>query len=86
MSLSGLRLLMSGLGVAIDAGKAGIVGGNLMAIVAGRTMVRDREIGVIEGCAEPGRRCVARVAGGGITSGDVIGNAATKSLRTVPVC
>src|SRR5271165_1760730 len=68
--------------MAIDAGEAGVVRGNLMAIVAGwriRFMVRDREeIGVIERGSEPGCRRVAGVAGRRITSRNVVGHRAAQ--------
>ena len=34
VSIVGLRLLVGGLGVAVDASEAGVVGGNLMAVTA----------------------------------------------------
>jgi hypothetical protein len=46
-----LRLLVRRRRVAIDAGEAGVVCRNLVAIVADRSVMRDLEIGVVEGCA-----------------------------------
>lgn len=46
-------LLMRRGGMAVDAGEAGIVGGDLVAIVANRIVVRNWEVGVIERCAQP---------------------------------
>ena len=48
-------------------------------------MVRNREVGVIEGCAKPTRGRMAGLAGGWIISSEVVWNGAAQSLRTVPV-
>jgi len=55
-----------------------------MAIRANRAMVRDGEVSVVEGGAEPVRGGVASIAGGRVPGGDVIRHAAAKSLRAVP--
>jgi hypothetical protein len=70
--------------VAIDARKAGVVGGDLMAIVANGVVVRNLEIGVVESGPEPTGGGVASVAGGGVTSCHVIRNGAAQSLSAVP--
>ena len=74
VGVDGLRLLVGRGRVTVDAGKAGIVGGDLMAIVADRAVVRNGEVGVIEGGAEPTGCRVTRVAGGGITRSDMVRN------------
>lgn len=79
-----LRLLVRRGGVAVDACEAGVVGGHLMAVVADRTMVRDREIRVIEGRAQPTRRGVASVAGLRVSGRKVIWHGAAQSLRAEP--
>lgn len=89
MSIVGLRLLVRRLGVTIDTGEAGEIGGNLMAIVADRAMVGNLEVvGVIKSGAEPAG---SGVAAGGVAScweagGNVVRYAAAKSLRAVPLC
>ena len=85
VSLIGLRLLVRRLGVAVDAGEAGVVGGDLVAIVADRFVVRDREISMVESCAKPTGGGVASVASSRITGGDVIRDCTAKSLRAVPI-
>ena len=85
----GLRLLMRRLRMAVDARKAAEVGGYLMAVVANRTVVRNRkERTVIESSAEPGGGVVATrgIAGGRESRGNVIWHGATESLRTLPCC
>ena len=84
VSLIRLRLLMSRLRVAIDASKARVVGRNLVAIVADRTVMGNREIGVIERCAEPIAGGVASVASGRISRRNMIRNTPAECLRTVP--
>lgn len=84
VSLVGASLLVRASGVAIDAGEAGVVGGDLMAIVANGAVVGNWEIIVIESGAEPTGRSVATVAGGGIAGGEVIGHAAAQCLRAIP--
>src|SRR3974390_2257786 len=74
----GTRLGVIVVGVAIDASKAGEIGGNLVAVVADRTMVRNREVvGVIKSSAEPAGGVVATgsVASGWESRGAVIGYA-----------
>ena len=56
-----------------------------MAIIANRTIVRNREPRVIEGGSCPRGRRVARVAGGRITRRNVIRHRAAQSLRAVPI-
>lgn len=85
VNLIGLGLLVRSLGVAVDAGEAGVVGGDLVAIVADRFVVRDREISMVESCAKPSGGGVACVASSRITGGDVIRDCAAKSLRAVPI-
>ena len=72
-------------GVAVDAGKLGIVGRNLVTIRAYRTVMRDREPGVIKGRSCPRRRRVAGIAGRWVARGDVIGHRAAQSLRASPI-
>ena len=71
-------------GVAVDAGEARVVCGNLVAIVADGTVVRNREVSVVKCCAQPTTGGMAGVAGGGIARGNVIGDAATERLRAGP--
>ena len=70
--------------MAVDASKAGVVGGNLVAVVADRTVMRNREVGVVEGGAEPTGGGVASVASGWIAGSDVIRDSATESLCAGP--
>src|SRR5690349_6182156 len=58
-----LSLLVRRRCVAVDAGEAGVVRGNLVAVVAHRAVVRNREIGVVECGAEPTGGRVASVTG-----------------------
>ena len=58
--------------MAIDTCKLRVVGRDLVAIRADRTMVRDREPSVIKGCSCPHGRRVAGVAGRWIAGGDVV--------------
>lgn len=85
MGVVGLCGLVRGCGVAIDTGKAGIVGRDLMAVVADRAVVGDGKVKMAEGGAEPAGCIVASVAGGGKPSGYVVRDGAAKSLGTVPV-
>ena len=88
VSVIGARFLVSGFSVAIDAGEAGEIGGDLMAVVANRAMVRNREIrSVVKGGAEPAGGVVAAgsIAGGGESCGDVVRNGAAESLRAGPL-
>ena len=71
--------------VAINAGKAGVVRGDLMAIVANRAIMGNSEIGVIKRRAEPTGGGVAGRARRGIAGGDVIRHRAAEGLRAVPV-
>ena len=70
--------------VAIDAGKLRVVRGNLVAIIAHGTIVRDREPGVVESRAQPARRCVAGIARCGISCRNVVWHGTAQRLRTVP--
>jgi hypothetical protein len=74
--VGGGDLLVSGGGVAVDAGEAGIVGGNLVAVVANRAVMRNGEIRVIECGIEPTCCGVAGIAGGGETSSEMVGGEA----------
>jgi len=83
----GVALRMRRSGVAVDAGETREVRGNLMAIVADRSMMRNREERpVIECGAQPTGSCVAAggVAGEWESSGNVIGDGATEGLRALP--
>ena len=74
-------------GVAIDASETREVGRNLVAIVALRTVMRNREErSVIECGAEPTGSGVAAgsVAGERESRGNVIGHGATEGLRALP--
>ena len=73
-------------GVAVDAGKLGIVGRNLMAIRAYRAVMRDREPGVVKGRSGPRRRGVAGVASGRVARRLVVWHGATHRKGAVPVC
>jgi hypothetical protein len=77
-------LTVIGGGVAIDAGEAGVVGRNLMAIVADGAMMRNREIGMAIGGIEPSGSVVTGVARCGKARSDVIRNGAAESLRALP--
>ena len=68
-----------GVCMTVDAGERGVVRRNLVAIVANRTMVRNREPRVIERGAGPRGRRVARVAGSRITRSNVIWHRAAQS-------
>jgi hypothetical protein len=83
--VDGLCLLVRRGGVAIDAGKTGVVQRYLVAIIANRPVVRNREVGVIEGGAQPAGRCVARIAGGWITRGNMVWHRTAERLRAVPL-
>ena len=85
VSIVGLRLLVSSLCVAVDAGEAGVVGGNLVAIATNRAVVGNGEISVIESSAEPVCSGVAGVASGWISRRDVVRDRTTESLRAVPI-
>ena len=79
------RLVCSRVGVAVDARKLRVVGRNLVAIGTHRTVVRDREPGVVERRARPGGGRVASVAGGWIPGGEVVRDGAAQSCRAVPI-
>ena len=83
--VDGYRLLMSGGGVAVDARKTGIVCGQLVAVVANRSVMGNREIRMVERGSQPTARRVAAIAGGRISRGDVVGNGAAKRLRALPL-
>lgn len=85
MLVGGGDLLVSGGGVAVDAGEAGVVGGNLVAIVANGVVMGNGEVRVIECGVEPACCGVAGIAGGGETSSEMVGNEAAEGLRAVPV-
>ena len=71
-------------GMAVDTSKAGVVGGNLVAVVAHGLVMRDGEVGVIESGAEPTGGGVASVAGSWIACREVIRDTAAESLRADP--
>jgi len=71
-------------GMAIDARKLRVVRGNLVAIIAHGTIVRNPEPGVIERRAQPARRCVAGIARCGISRRNVVWHGTAQRLRTVP--
>jgi len=85
MSLVGLGLLMSSLGMTIDAGKTRVISGNLVAIIANRLVMRNGKICMVESGAKPGCRGVASVASCWIARSHVIRDAAAQSLRAVPI-
>ena len=58
--------------MAIDTCKLRVVGRDLVAIRADRTMMRDREPSVIKGCSCPRGRRVAGVAGRWIAGGNMV--------------
>src|SRR5271157_485632 len=84
-----LSLLVRRLRVAINAGKAGVIRGNLVAVVARwgiRFVVGDREeIAVIERGSEPACRRVAGIARRWITGRNMVGHRAAQGLRAVPI-
>ena len=84
VGIVGAGLLVRGGSVAVDASEARVVGGNLVAVVANRTVMRNREVSMVECCAQPSGGSVASVAGRGITGGNVIGDAAAERLRAGP--
>lgn len=88
MLIVSFSLLVRSRSVAIDASEAGEIGRNLMAVVADRAMVRNGEVRVIKGSAEPAGRVVAtsRVAGGWEATGDVVRNGTAEGLRAGPLC
>jgi hypothetical protein len=79
-------LLVRCVGVAVDTSEGGIVRGDLVAIVANRTVMRNREVGVLESGVQPAYRGVASVAGGRKSRGNMIRNQPPQSLRAVPGC
>jgi len=84
--VGGGNLLVCSRGVAVDAGEAGVVRGDLVAIVADRTVMGNGVIRVIESGAKPRGGDVASVASGRIPGGDVIGYGTAEGLRAVPLC
>ena len=56
-----------------------------MAIRADRTIVRDLEIGVVEGRPQPGRGCMAGIAGCRIACRDVVRHRAAQRLCAIPI-
>lgn len=83
--VDGYCLRMSGGGVAVDARKTGIVCGHLVAVVANRPVMGNREICVVERGSQPTARRMAAIAGGRISRGDVVRNGAAQRLRAVPL-
>lgn len=83
--VGGGDLLVCAGGVAVDAGKAGVVGGNLVAVIANGAVMGNGEIRVIECGVEPGCCGVAGVAGGGEIGREMVGDEAAEGLRAVPV-
>lgn len=79
-----LRLGVRRLRVAVDAAKSRIVGRDQMAVAANRAMMGDREVRVIERCAEPGSCVVASRATGRVAGGDVIRHAPAKRRCALP--
>jgi hypothetical protein len=71
-------------GMAVDAGEAGVVSRNLMAIVANRTVMRDGEVGVIESGAQPAGGGMAGITGRRVARCDVVRDTATESLGAGP--
>ena len=71
--------------VAVNASELRIVGRNLVAVGAVRTMVRNLEPSVIKRRACPGRGRMATVASRWIAGGEVVRNRTTQSCRAVPV-
>ena len=71
--------------MAIDARKLRVIGRNLVAVRANRSVVRDRKPGVIKGRPGPRGRRVAGVAGRRIAGGDVVRDGAAERLRAVPI-
>ena len=71
--------------VAIDARKLRVVGRNLVAVRANRSVVWDRKPGVIKGRPCPRGRRVAGVAGRRIAGGDVVRDGAAERLRARPI-
>ncbi len=67
---AGLGMII--VGMAVDTGKAGVIGGNLVAVVAHGLMMRDGEVRVIERSAEPRGGSVASFASGWITGSHVV--------------
>ena len=84
MLVGGLRLLVRRCGVAVDAGETGIFGGHLVAIIADRTVMRNREIGVVKGRTQPGCGGVTGIAGCRVTSGKVVWHRPAQGLRAGP--
>ena len=70
--------------VAIDARKARIVRGNLVAIVAHRPVVRNREVRVIKRRTQPAGCRMAGVARGRVARRDVIGHGTAERLGAGP--
>ena len=85
MLIHRLGLLVSGLRVAVDTGEAGVVRRHLVAIVTHRPVMRNREVRVIERCAQPACGGVAGVARGWVPRGDVIRHRTAQRLRAVPL-
>ena len=81
----GLRLLVRCRRMAVDAGEARVVRGDLVAIVADRPVVGNRKVRVIKDRAQPARSAVTRVASRWVPGGDMVGNRTTKGLRAVPL-
>ena len=71
--------------MAIDAGELRIVSRHLMAVGANGTMVRNREVGVVERGVQPVGGGVARVACRRVPGSNVVRDATTEGLRAVPL-
>ena len=82
---AGLRVRTT-LRMAVDAGKACIIRGDLVAVAADGAMMRNWEVRVVKGSAGPRRSGVATVAGGRIAGRNMVGDAAAQSLCAVPLC
>lgn len=85
MDLVGAGLIVRAPRVAVDARKAGVVRGDLVAIAANRAIMRNAEKGVVKRRAEPTRGCVTARAGRWVSRRDMVWHAAAERLRTVPV-
>lgn len=71
--------------VAVNASELRIVGRNLVAVGADRTMVRNREPSVVEGCSCPRGRRMAGVACCRVIGSDVVRDRTAQGLCTEPV-
>ena len=85
VSVVRLGLLVGRGGMAVDAGKLRIIGGDLVTVSADRTMVRNREIRMVKRCARPTGGRVTAVASRRVARGDVVRDRASQGLRAIPV-